>query len=102
MRDKQLFLGLCAAVWFINTCMLNMPTPGDIWLGLAFSFISIPAWVLIGSASASIGTVLFQACEGRCDRVEPVAEGGCRPRHGRRSSNRPWVSLSDPVCIDHP
>jgi len=60
MRDKQLFLGLCFAVWFINTCMVKTPAPGDVWIGLAVSLISIPAWALIGSACAAIGTFFFR------------------------------------------
>ncbi len=60
MRDKQLFLGLCAAVWFINTSTAGAPMPADIWMGLAASIISIPAWALIGSASASIGIFLLR------------------------------------------
>jgi hypothetical protein len=60
MRDKHLFLGLCATVWLINTCMADAPMPVDIWRGLAASLLSVPVWALIGSAFASIGVFLFR------------------------------------------
>ena len=59
MREKQLFFGLSAAVWFVNVCMAEGPR-GGFWAGLAISFISIPAWVLIGSTFASVGSFLFK------------------------------------------
>lgn len=60
MRDKGLFIGLCAAVWFINTCMTDVPMPADIWRGLAVSLVSIPAWALIGSIFATIAIFVFR------------------------------------------
>jgi hypothetical protein len=60
MRDKGLFISLCAAVWFINICMTDMPVPGDIWRGLAVSLVSIPAWALIGSVFAAIAVFFFR------------------------------------------
>jgi hypothetical protein len=59
MREKQLFLGLSAAVWFVNACMAARPS-GAVWSGLAISFISIPTWILIGSTFASVGLFLFR------------------------------------------
>ncbi len=59
-HDKQLFLGLCAAVWFVNACVPDPPTLGYVVHGLALSFISVPAWALIGSASASVVLFLFR------------------------------------------
>jgi hypothetical protein len=59
MSDKQLFLGLSGAVWFINIFMSGKPGSA-VWSGLVVSFISIPAWILIGSVFASVGLFLFK------------------------------------------
>ncbi len=58
--DKHLFIGLCATVWFINTCMAGAATPSGIWLGLGISLVSVPIWVLIGSALSGIAIFLFR------------------------------------------
>jgi len=58
--DKYLFIGLCATVWFINTCMAGAATLSGILLGLGISLISVPVWALIGSAFSGIGIFLFR------------------------------------------
>ncbi len=58
--DKRLFIGLCATVWFINTCMAGAATLSGIWLGLSVSLISIPAWALIGAAFSGAGIFLLR------------------------------------------
>ena len=58
--DKHLFMGLCATVWFINTCMAGTATLSGVWLGLGISLISIPVWALIGSAFSGVGMFLLK------------------------------------------
>jgi hypothetical protein len=60
--DKRVFLGLCLALWFVNGWMWNEPASGfsGIWRGLSVSLMSIPVWVVVGSAFSSAGMFVFR------------------------------------------
>jgi hypothetical protein len=58
--DKYLFIGLLSTLWFINTLMTEEAVPLSIWLGLGESLLSIPVWVLVGSAISAVGLFLLR------------------------------------------
>jgi hypothetical protein len=60
ISEKRVFMGLCLAVWFINSCMIRESVFHDIWLGLSVSLISIPIWALVGSAFSGAGMFCFR------------------------------------------
>ncbi len=67
--DKRLFIGLCAAVWFINTWMAGAATLSGIRLGLGISLISVPVWALIGWAFSGIAIFLFRVAKVNVTRL---------------------------------
>ena len=58
--DKSLFLGLCLVLWFLNGRMwAGASGLSGVWLSLTVSLMSIPVWVLVGSAVSSAGIFIF-------------------------------------------
>ncbi len=61
VSSKRLFVGLCFAVWFINTLMIGHATAvAGFWSGLAASLVSVPVWGLIGAFLSGVGLFLFR------------------------------------------
>ena len=59
--DKRVFIGLCLALWFVNGWMWNGSSGlSGVWLGFGVSLMSIPVWVLVGSAFSSAGIFFFR------------------------------------------
>ena len=59
--DRRVFMGLCLALWFVNGWMwAGTSGLSGVWLGLTVSFLTIPVWVVVGSAFSSAGMFIFR------------------------------------------
>ena len=61
VSSKRLFIGLCFAVWFVNTFMVGRSTAvASFWSGFAASLVSVPVWGLIGALLSGVGLFILR------------------------------------------